>query len=206
MLGGISREKFVTLVTLAIMAQTRKTKNPNKLPVGKSYFLFGYVYGFISRAYETWPKPILKKEEEFEYSFEIVVPLIMLNMFSPKTMAHILECNESEEKYRYTVENFPNYGTGIQIGAEDAQLAFIQGGTPYKLSDGFLVPHEENLINKGCYDDEIVLVNKNEESFNLINDPETKNEDIFKNYQRKTIKEIEEYYDSIKVEDSESES
>lgn len=197
MLGGISREKFVTLVTLAIMAQTRKTKNPNKLPNGKSYFLFGYVYGFISRAYETWPKPILKKEEEFEYSFEVVVPLIMLNMFTSKTMLHILECNESEEKYNYTIENYPNYKTGIQIGAEDAQLAFIQGGTPYKLSDGFLIPHEENLISKGCYNEDIVVVNKDTESFHLINDPKTIDEDIFKNYQKKTIQEINDYYDDL---------
>ena len=197
MLGGISREKFVTLVTLAIMAQTRKTKNPNKLPNGKSYFLFGYVYGFISRAYETWPKPILKKEEEFEYSFEVVVPLIMINMFTPNTMAHILECNESEEKYNYIIENYPNYKEGIQIGAEEAQLAFIQGGTPYKLGEGLLLPREEIFIEKGCYNEDIVVVNKDKESFELINDPNTLGEDIFKNYQKKTIQEINDYYDDL---------
>lgn len=197
MLGGISREKFVTLVTLAIMAQTRKTKNPNKLPNGKSYFLFGYVYGFISRAYETWPKPLLKKEEEFEYSFEVVVPLIMINMFTPNTMAHILECNESEEKYNYIIENYPNYKEGIQIGAEEAQLAFIQGGTPYKLGEGLLLPREEIFIEKGCYNEDIVVVNKDKESFELINDPNTLGEDIFKNYQKKTIQEINDYYDDL---------
>lgn len=192
MFGGIDKEKFVTLVTLAIMSQTRDTKNPNILP-GPSYFVFGYVYGFLSRSFELWPKPILKSDEEFEYSFEVIAPLILLNFFDTNTMKHILECNESEEKYNYTIEKYPNYKEGIQIGADDAHLAFIRGRTPTELKNGFLLPHQDKLIERGMYKDQVI--NRDRESFNLINDTSTRGEDIFKKYQQQTAKEIEAYYD-----------
>lgn len=192
-LGYMTRDKFVTLTILGILSQTKKTEYSNKLPI-KCNFVRGYVWGYISKSFELWSKPILKEDEKFEYSFEVVVPFVLLNIFNPDEMHYLLDINSSPEKYESFCSQHKSYEEGVHKGAEEAYGAWVENKTPTKMADGFLIPHSNLIVDKNCYEN---IVNKDNESFELIENA-SEEEDIFKIHMNKIKQETIDYYDNLK--------
>ena len=188
--GYLTIQRFVTLVTFGIFAQTIKTKFPNKIPK-KCNFVYGYIYGFISQSFELWPKPYLKEEEKFEYSFEIVSPLILLNIFDKDTMFKIIRIHATPESYQDYCDKHTSYLEGVQIGSKDARELWLENKTPSRMADGFLIPQEDLMIEKNCYDNDS---NKDSESFELI-EKSNPDEDFLKKYIEGVKEQINKYYD-----------